>query len=106
MRIEPSRHAFDASAPTDKAGRRRDGEPARERKVEAAVPVAPAQERPTHQPRGAYAPLIAQLIATRLEMPQTRARRRAAPEVATGAYGACGAAPAAVEPAGRFRRSV
>jgi hypothetical protein len=50
--------------------------------VEAAAPV----ERLVSTMRHPAAPFLAQLIATRMQMPQTRARRRAEPEEAIGVY--------------------
>jgi hypothetical protein len=54
----------------------------------ALVPVEPVAPRGTAYPpmRHPAAPFIAQLLATRMRMPQTRARRRAEPEVAIAAY--------------------
>lgn len=46
----------------------------------------------THHPA---APFLAQLIATQMRLPQTRARRRAEPEQAISAYGAHDAGGAA-----------
>jgi hypothetical protein len=56
---------------------------------------AAAPPRPS--PR-ANAGFVAHLIATRAQVPQTRARRRAEPEQAVAAYGAVGQWPT---PAGR-----
>jgi hypothetical protein len=67
----------------------------------ALVPVAPAatEERPAPRPDngastrangGAKADFVAHLIATRNRLPQTCARRRAAPETAIAAYAALG----------------
>ena len=53
-----------------------------------AVPASGAGDRPRAQPRHPSAPFLAQLIATRMHAPQTRARRRAEPAAAIGAYGA------------------
>jgi hypothetical protein len=54
----------------------------------ALIPVeAPRRSecdwRPAHHP---VAPFVAQLIATRMQAPQTRARRRAEPNEAAGVY--------------------
>lgn len=49
---------------------------------EAAVPSRPAAR--------ANADFVAHLIATSAQLPQTRARRRAEPEVAVAAYDALG----------------
>ena len=75
--------------------------------TEAAIPRRPAETRSSAAPearalvvveppmpqgdarwpmRHPAAPFIAQLIATRLRAPQTRARRRAEPEEAIAAY--------------------
>ncbi len=64
---------------------------------DALVPLAPSPYAPAY-PRAArrpHADFIAQLIATSLQVPQTCARRRAAPEEATAAYGARERPPAA-----------
>jgi len=53
----------------------------------ACIDQAATQLRPS--PR-ANADFVAHLIATRAQMPQTRARRRAEPEQAVAAYGAVG----------------
>jgi hypothetical protein len=54
----------------------------------ALVPVAPAAptERPLVLARRPAAPFLAHLIATRMQAPQTRERRRAEPEEAIAAY--------------------
>jgi hypothetical protein len=57
---------------------------------EAAAPLRPAGR--------ANADFVAQLIATSAQLPQTRARRRAEPEVASAAYDALGHWPT---PAGK-----
>ena len=51
----------------------------------AIEPAAPA-ERPFARGRHPSAPFLAHLIATRMQAPQTRARRRAEPEDAIAAY--------------------
>jgi hypothetical protein len=63
--------------------------------IEAAAPVERSFVR-THHPA---APFLAHLIATRMQAPQTRERRRAEPEDAAAAY----AAPA-THPARRLTR--
>jgi hypothetical protein len=61
----------------------------------ALVPIAPVR---TQRPAGrAHAAFVVHLIATRRELPQTRARRRAAPDEAARVYRA-GAARAAPRP--------
>lgn len=50
------------------------------------VPVAGAPDRPHPPALGASAPLLAQLIATRLGLPQTRRLRRGSHEEAEQAY--------------------
>ena len=52
----------------------------------ALIAIAPVAE--AHQPSALYrqAPFLAQLIATKDQHPQTRERRRAAPEEAVAAY--------------------
>ena len=62
----------------------------------ALVPTTPTATRATGhgdvdgRPRGAF---LAQLIATDLQLPQTRARRRAEPADASGCYAAVTPAP-------------
>jgi hypothetical protein len=55
----------------------------------ALIAVGPAAfvERAIVHTRRPSAPFLAHLIATRMQAPQTRARRRAEPEEATAAYG-------------------
>jgi len=55
---------------------------------------APAERSFTHS-RHPAAPFLAQLIATQMLAPQTRARRRAEPEVAIAAYSMAGRRPVA-----------
>jgi len=63
------------------------------------------QERTNvHAGARANADFIAQLIATSVQMPQTRARRRAEPQEATAAYRALGQWPSA--PGGTVSRSL
>ena len=50
------------------------------------APVGP--DRATSRTRHPQAPFLAQLIATQMQVPQTRARRRAEPAEAVAAYGA------------------
>lgn len=94
MRIsDAAPHGFDrpASATRDAApggayGDRIDAiEPSR-----AVVPVTPRPHRrhgpPATRPGRANAGLLAHLIATHLDLPQTRARRRANPDEISGRY--------------------
>lgn len=62
----------------------------------ALIPVeaAAAGERMLPLTRHPAAPFLAHLIATRIQAPQTRTRRRAEPEEAMAAYGATTTAPA------------
>ncbi len=90
MRIEPTRTA--AAAPTarrDASGEGGDARPAEGDAVHAKVPAVRPQDQPRRPAggRGSYAPLIAQLIATRLDMPQTRTKRREAPATVIETYG-------------------
>ena len=68
--------------------------------AEILVPVGPATRSESHPgPRGRpLATFVAQLIATDMDLPQTRARRRAEVEVVEAAY----AATAADTPASRL----
>ena len=60
----------------------------------ALVPIGrTADAEKPHAGARSSADFIAQLIATRSQAPQTRARRRAEPEVATAAYRALGQWP-------------
>jgi hypothetical protein len=54
------------------------------RSLIALAPVAPLGEPISHYRQ--QAPFLAQLIATREQLPQTRERRRAEPEEAIAAY--------------------
>jgi hypothetical protein len=67
----------------------------------ALIAVAPARhtERSFTRTRHPAAPFLAQLIATQMQAPQTRARRRAEPEDAAAVYQA-----RVVEMAGRSLR--
>lgn len=69
----------------------------------ALVPTAPASSPAdtTPRPRGSF---LAHLIATAVDAPQTRARRRAEPAEAVAAYAA--ATGAAVPPGLLLRRSL
>jgi hypothetical protein len=59
----------------------------------ALVPISPT--RPARSSGRAHAAFLVHLIATRRDLPQTRARRRAEPGEAALAYGARLARPAA-----------
>jgi hypothetical protein len=51
-----------------------------------AIDATAASERPLIRTRHPAAPFLAHLIATRMQEPQTRARRRADPEDAVAVY--------------------
>jgi len=70
-----------------RGGERREPE-APEIEVRALIPVGPAptSDRSSALTRHPGAPFLAQLIATRMQAPQTRARRRAEPEDAMVVY--------------------
>ena len=53
-----------------------------------AVAAPAAADRATARTRHPQAPFLAQLIATQMHLPQTRARRRVEPAEAIAAYGA------------------
>lgn len=59
-----------------------------EAEVRALIPVSPAaaSDRSSRLTRYPAAPFLAQLIATQMQAPQTRARRRAEPEDAMAVY--------------------
>ena len=60
----------------------------------ALVPIGPAADaNKSHSGGRSSADFIAQLIATKTQAPQTRARRRAEPDEATAAYRALGQWP-------------
>jgi hypothetical protein len=56
-----------------------------------AIDAAAASERSFAQSRHPAAPFLAQLIATRMQAPQTRARRRVGPQEAISVYAAMAA---------------
>jgi hypothetical protein len=60
----------------------------------ALVPIEPSEPL-SFRPRRISATFLAQLIATKAQVPQTRARRRAEPEEASVAYGNVAATRAA-----------
>jgi hypothetical protein len=73
----------------------------------ALVPLTPAERSsldsaPQSRPRADF---LAQLIAAKVQAPQTRLRRRAEPDEAIAAYGAQNEAPAA-STGGALRRSL
>jgi hypothetical protein len=75
------------SAARRATGDRREPE-AQEAQVRALIPVgaAAASDRSAPLTRHPAAPFLAQLIATQMQAPQTRARRRAEPEDAIAVY--------------------
>jgi hypothetical protein len=84
-----------AIGPTPRRGATRRREPqTAETESRALIAVAPATqaERSWTHTRRPGAPFLAQLIATRMQAPQTRARRRAEPEDAIALYRAATAA--------------
>lgn len=104
MKIEASSQAFHSAS--ERRGQKPSREAAPEKETareKAALPAVLPQDRQQPRPRGSYAPLVAQLIATKLDMPQTRARRRAEPATAIGAYN-CSLKTMSVP--GRLHRSV
>ena len=56
-----------------------------------AIDAAAPRERSFAQSRHPAAPFLAQLIATRMQAPQTRARRRVGPQEAISVYAAMAA---------------
>jgi hypothetical protein len=62
-----------------------EGDASESRALVAIEPTIP-HASPRALARHPAAPFLAQLIATHLQVPQTRERRRAEPEEATGAY--------------------
>jgi hypothetical protein len=73
--------------PPRRAADRREPIPEKTRALIAIeAPVGP--DRATSRTRHPQAPFLAQLIATQMQVPQTRARRRAEPAEAVAAYGA------------------
>jgi hypothetical protein len=56
----------------------------------ALVPLFSSTGAPTCRRGPAHAPLVAQLLATRLDAPQTRSRRRAENAEGVAVYGAAG----------------
>ena len=72
-----------------RAADRQEAAPAAASESRALIAIAAptAAVRTTAQTRHPQAPFLAQLIATQMQLPQTRARRRAAPAAAIAAYG-------------------
>jgi hypothetical protein len=60
--------------------------PGTEPRALIAIEAPHRSERATHLARRPAAPFLAQLIATQLQAPQTRARRRAEPDEAIAVY--------------------
>jgi hypothetical protein len=67
---------------------RREPTPETETRALIAIEAPVATDRPLSRARHPAAPFLAQLIATQMQLPQTRARRRAEPAEAIAAYGA------------------
>lgn len=67
---------------------RREPTPETETRALIAIEAPAAADRPLSRTRHPAAPFLAQLIATQMQLPQTRARRRAEPGEAIAAYGA------------------
>jgi len=77
--------AGDIAAPARHSASAHQDEISEARALVAIEPAAP-HASPRALTRHPAAPFLAQVIATRLQAPQTRARRRAAPEEAIAAY--------------------
>jgi|RhiMethySRZTD1v2_1073278.scaffolds.fasta_scaffold79987_2 hypothetical protein len=79
--IDPPRRAADRREP-----------PAPETETRALIAIAApaAADRALPRLRQPAAPFLAQLIATQMQLPQTRARRRAEPDEAVAVYGSLG----------------
>jgi len=75
--------------PPRRATGRREPAPEAETRALIAIGAPAAADRSLPRMRHPAAPFLAQLIATRMQAPQTRARRRAAPEDVVAAYEAC-----------------
>jgi len=58
----------------------------------ALVPLSVQQPEPVRRRPRPSAPVVAQMLATRLDAPQTRSRRRAQDSEAAAVYGAAGEA--------------
>jgi hypothetical protein len=89
MRISGIGAAAIGPTPRRTATRQREPQTA-ETESRALIAIAPAAqaERSWTQIRRPAAPFLAHLIATQMQAPQTRVRRRAEPEDATTAYAA------------------
>lgn len=68
-----------------------DAPEAESRALIAIEAPAPTERSFTHHSRHPAAPFLAHLIATQMQAPQTRARRRAEPEEAISVYAAMAA---------------
>jgi hypothetical protein len=96
MRISGIDAAAIGATPRRSATRRPEPQTA-ETESRALIAVAPATQAKRSWAHAGHpgAPFLAQLIATRMQAPQTRARRRAEPEDAIALYRAATAAVAA-----------
>ena len=85
--VGASRPAISFTSAARRGSEQREPE-ASEAGARALIPVgpAPASDRSSALTRHPAAPFLAQLIATQMQAPQTRARRRAAPEDAITIY--------------------
>jgi hypothetical protein len=87
MRIGPSGATVGFTAAARRKTDERREPQAPETEVRALIPVgATAASERSLTSRHPAAPFLAQLIATQMQAPQTRARRRAAPEDAVAVY--------------------
>ena len=77
--------AGETAAPARHSAPSHADEPSESRALVAIEPAAP-HASPRALTRHPAAPFLAQVIATHLQAPQTRARRRAEPEEAIAAY--------------------
>ena len=69
-----------------RANDRREPTPETETRALIAIAAPAAADRALSRTRHPAAPFLAQLIATQMQLPQTRARRRAEPAEAVAAY--------------------
>jgi hypothetical protein len=74
--------------PPRRANNQREPAPEAETRALVAIAAPAAADRSLPRTRHPAAPFLAQLIATQMQAPQTRARRRAEPEDAVAAYAA------------------
>ena len=86
MRIGPSGATVGFTAAARRGSDERRAPDLPEVEVRALVPVRATVTSDRSQSRHPAAPFLAQLIATRMQAPQTRARRRAEPEDAIAVY--------------------